>query len=59
MRRKKAKLGKVYFTQETEDAIIKYNLSTDTDEREYLYREYIWAPFDKLAENVINRFKFP
>ena len=26
MRRKKAKLGKVYFTQETEDAIIKYGI---------------------------------
>jgi hypothetical protein len=59
MGRKKTKLGKVYFTQETEDAIIKYNQSDDTDEREYIYREYIWAPFDKLAENVINRFKFP
>ena len=59
MGRKKTKLGKVYFTQETEDAIIKYNQSDDMEERENLYREYIWAPFDKLAENVINRFKFP
>jgi hypothetical protein len=55
----KKALGKVYFTQETEDAIIKYNKATDMDEREEVYREYIQAPFDKLAENVINRFKFP
>lgn len=59
MGRKKTKLGKIYFTQETEDAICKYNLSTDIEEREQIYRECIWAPFDKLAENVINRFKFP
>jgi len=52
-------LGKVYFTQETEDAIIKYNKSDDPEERENLYREFIQDPFDKLAENVINRFKFP
>lgn len=52
-------LGKVYFTQETEDAIIQYNKTEDEYERELLYRNYIQAPFDKLAENVINRFKFP
>lgn len=59
VRKKKKTLGKVYFTQETEDAIIKYNKSTDPEERENLYREFIQDPFDKLAENVINRFKFP
>jgi hypothetical protein len=56
---KKQGLGKVYFTQETEDAIVQYNKTTDLYEREILYRQYIQAPFDKLAENVINRFKFP
>lgn len=50
---------KIYFTKETEDAIIKYNLSTDPEERDRIYREYIEYPFDKLAENIINRFKFP
>lgn len=50
---------KVYFTKETENAIIKYNLSTDPDERNRIYQEYIEHPFDKLAENIINRFKFP
>jgi hypothetical protein len=52
-------LGKIYFTQETEDAIIQYNKSNDLEEREEIYRTSIQAPFDKLAENVINRFKFP
>lgn len=50
---------KVYFTKETEDAIIKFNQSNNLEERDNLYREYIEYPFDKLAENIINRFKFP
>jgi hypothetical protein len=53
------KKSKVYFSHETEQAIIKYNLSTDSDEREQIFREKIYGPLDKLAENVINRFKFP
>ncbi len=59
MVKKKQVLGKIYFTQETENAIIKYNKTDDLEEREEVYREFIQAPFDKLAENVINRFKFP
>jgi hypothetical protein len=51
--------NKVYFSQETEDAIIAYNKSDDLDVREQLFREKIYGPLDKLAENVINRFKFP
>jgi hypothetical protein len=53
------KKSKVYFSEDTEKAIIKYNLSDDLDVREKLFREEIYAPLDKLAENVINRFKFP
>jgi hypothetical protein len=51
--------SKVYFSEETEGAIIEYNKSTDPDFREKIFREKIYGPFDKLAENVINRFKFP
>lgn len=53
------KKSKVYFTQDTEAAIIEYNKSNDPDEREILFRSRIHGPLDKLAENVINRFKFP
>jgi len=53
------KNSKIYFTQETEQAIIAFNNTEDTFEREKIYREHIQYPFDKLAENVINRFKFP
>lgn len=56
---RRAKLGKVYFTEDTERAIVQYNKSTDQDERETIFRERIHAPIDKLAENIINRFKFP
>lgn len=52
-------LEKRYFTEETEDAIIRYNISNDLDEREKIYRASIERPLDKLVENVINRFKFP
>lgn len=53
------KSNKIYFTDDTERGIIEYNKSVDPDERELIYRSKIHAPLDKLAENVINRFKFP
>jgi hypothetical protein len=56
---RRAQLGKMYFTDDTEKAIIEYNKSTDSEERETIFRERIHAPIDKLAENIINRFKFP
>lgn len=56
---RRAKLGKVYFTEDTERAIVEYNKSTDQEERETIFRERIHPAIDKLAENIINRFKFP
>lgn len=56
MPRKRTK--KQYFTQDTEDAIIAYNKSTDDDFRNKIYKERIKYPFEKLAENVLNTFKF-
>lgn len=50
--------NKIYFTQETENAIIKYNKSDDPIERNSIYKEEIQYPFEKLAENVLNTFKF-
>ena len=57
--KQKRPIGKVYFTKETENAIIRFNTITDEDLRNQIYREHIEYPFDKLAENIINRFKFP
>lgn len=49
---------RMYFTQETEDAIIAYNLEENIDLRETIFREKIHQPFQKLVENVFNTFKF-
>ncbi len=56
---RRAKLGKMYFTDETEKAIVQFNKTDDLHEREIIFREKIHPAIDKLAENIINRFKFP
>jgi hypothetical protein len=57
-RRRKPKEPRVYFTQETEDAIIRYLASNDQTFRNKIYREEIEYAFYKLAENIIHTFKF-
>lgn len=57
MARPKSK-KKMYFTQETEDNIVLYNNSEDMVERNKIYEEHIKYPFEKLAENILNTFKF-
>ena len=60
MPKKKAK-RKVYFGKEVQDAIIRYNALdnvTQQAERNKIYGEEIHKAFDKLAENIINTFKF-
>ena len=56
MARKKAKAN--YFTTETEQYIVKYNTSTDSEYRNKIFTEHIYLPFYKLAENIIHTFKF-
>jgi hypothetical protein len=51
-------MSKNYFTQETEDAIVAYNLSEDYDERSKIYDEKIHYAFFKLTQNIIHTFKF-
>ena len=57
MPKKKAK-RKVYFGQEVQDAIIEYNSTERSSEKNIIYGTRIHAAFDKLAENIINTFKF-
>ena len=57
MPRKKAK-SRMYFTQLTENAIIRYNGSEDSVLRNRIYNDHIAYAFDKLAENIIHTFKF-
>jgi len=47
-----------YFTQETEDAIVKYVGSSDPVFRDTIFKEQIYYPLYKLAENIIHTFKF-
>ena len=50
--------SKIYFGTPAQDAIVEYNKLKDPVKRSKLYEEKIKAPFEKLAENVINTFKF-
>ena len=58
MPRKRRKKSKNYFTKDTEDAIVRYNRSTNSKERSDIYEGYIHWPFYKLTENIIHTFKF-
>jgi hypothetical protein len=57
---RKAKKGssRYYFTQKTEDAIIRYNSEKRAPMRNKIYNDHIAAAFDKLCENIIHTFKF-
>ena len=60
MPRKKSKKN-YYFDENVQDGIIKYNsLDSDKDAelRSRVYQKEIHKAFDKLAENIINTFKF-
>jgi hypothetical protein len=57
-KRRSANVSRMYFTQETEDAIVLYNATEDQAIREVIFREKILQPFQKLVENVFNTFKF-
>ena len=58
VRKRKPKQSNVYFTQETEDAIIRYVNSESEAERNRIFNDHINYAFHKLAENIIHTFKF-
>jgi len=47
-----------YFTKETEEAIVRYNITADPEARAQIFADEIYYPFYKLAENIIHTFKF-
>ena len=49
---------KPYFGMDVQDAIVRYNTSKSDSKRSKIYQEEIHKAFDKLAENIINTFKF-
>jgi hypothetical protein len=49
---------KQYFTPDTDLAIAEYLATSNQDERDSIFKDRIWYPFYKLAENLIHTFKF-
>jgi uncharacterized C2H2 Zn-finger protein len=58
MPRPRKKKSKIYFGTATQDAIVEYNKTKDPIKRNQIYKDHIQYPFEKLAENILNTFKF-
>jgi hypothetical protein len=58
MPRPRKKKSKIYFGTAAQDAIIEYNKTKDPIKRNQIYKDHIQYPFEKLAENILNTFKF-
>jgi len=56
--KRKPSIEKMYFTKDTQDAIVAYNKEIDPIKRNEIYDTKIKFAFDKLVENVLNTFKF-
>ena len=57
-KRGRPRKNKMYFTLETERAIIAYNKESSNALKNKVYNEFIHKPLMKLAENIIHTFKF-
>jgi hypothetical protein len=55
---RKPKTKKVYFTSETEEAILRYRAASNQAIANQIYNKEIHYAFYKLAENIIHTFKF-
>jgi len=56
---KKAKKSKIYMGPDVDAAIVEYNACDDPIIRNQIYNERIKYAFEKLAENILNNWKFP
>lgn len=56
--RKRRPKSKNYFTQDTENAIVRYNNESNPVVRSLIYEQEIHYPFFKLTQNIIHTFKF-
>lgn len=57
-RRKKGTKSRPYFTNDTQDAIIKYQGSECIKEKQKIYEKDIKEAFEKLVENLIHVYNF-
>lgn len=58
MVKKTKKQGNNYFTEETEDSIVRYNNEEDNSIKNTIYEHFIHYPLYKLTQNIIHTFKF-
>ncbi len=54
----KGKQKRNYFTKDTENAIVRYNKSTSSQEKSNIYEEFIHFLFFKLNQKKNNTFYF-
>jgi hypothetical protein len=45
-----------YWTDEVEEAVVKYAACTDADERNQIYNKYLHQAFQKLINNIIKQY---
>lgn len=58
IKKKRKPKSKNYFTQDTENAIVRYNNEPDPAIRSKIYESEIHYAFFKLTQNIIHTFKF-
>lgn len=58
VRKRKPKESNIYFTSDTEEAILEYLRAKSPTKRNKIFNERINYAFHKLAENIIHTFKF-
>lgn len=58
VRKRKPKESNIYFTKDTEEAIIEYLKTRSPKKRNQIFNDRINYAFHKLAENIIHTFKF-
>ena len=56
--RRRRKSKNYYFTQEHEDAIVRYTLSTDRKEKEQIYVKFIEPVFSEMVDKIVYTYKF-
>ena len=57
-KRKRRSKGRLYFTQEHQDAIVAFAKSDNHEEREKLYRDLIGPTFNELVDKIVFTYKF-
>jgi len=58
IRKRKPKESNIYFTSDTEEAILEYLRTKNPTKRNQIFNDRINYAFHKLAENIIHTFKF-